>query len=205
MKHKLKNIVWISLIFFLATFTIFSINSNIKATNEIDILTKKSIFDIIDNIEDIVITCISTDGNKHISEENKMDVTVLYLIKNKEKYKEYIIPSDFENSDEKICIGKVESKVFIDLSKEIFEKIEYNVNEYKNFKDEFINLNFEPCSYSIFDKKDIVCLNRSKTGYRILIKYKRELNNVQNKVYIQYDFDLNLKIQDITILSSIVD
>ena len=69
-----KKIICVTLII-ITIVTILGVGHHINASNDNDILTKKSAFDIIDNIEEIVIACLSKDGNKHLSLKNKYDIT----------------------------------------------------------------------------------------------------------------------------------
>lgn len=183
----------------------FSYFKYIKASNEIDILTKNSIFDIINSIEDIVITCISTDGNIHITEENKFDITSLYIIKNKQMYKDAIQNVEQDLNSENIIVGKIDFNVFENIVNDLFSKVEYSILDYKHYDENMVNLVVEPCNYSLFDKEDVISLTLCENGYKAICRYKRELNNTNNKVYIKYEFDFDLKIQDITILSSITN
>lgn len=199
MKNKIMYILVICLVTIVFLFFVF--NYYIKSVNSAEILTKNDLFDIIDSIEDVVITCIATDGDRHISEENKLDSTVLYLIKYKEKYKDYII-SDL--SEEK-SIDKIEVSLFEKITKNIFQDVNFSSNDYKNYKDNYIELNYEPCNYFIYDNKEVISNNIIKNSYEIIIKYERNLNSKKNKVYVKYKFNLNSKIQDITILSSIIN
>lgn len=204
MKNKLEKVMIIILIILIIIIAFFTTKKNIKATNDMEILTKNSLFDIIDNIGEIAITCLSTDGNRFFSEEDKIDFTMLYIIKNKEYYKEAI---EFYEPDFDECqkIGKINKKYFYNIMENLFSNVDYNINNYKYYKNDYIELCFEPCNYSIFDKKEIVdcCLNDN--GYEIIVRYKRNLNELKNKVYVKYDFDFNLKIKSIAILSSILN
>ena len=83
MKNKLEKVMIIILIILIIIIAFFTTKKNIKATNDMEILTKNSLFDIIDNIGEIAITCLSTDGNRFFSEEDKIDFTMLYIIKNR--------------------------------------------------------------------------------------------------------------------------
>ena len=106
MKQKGKVIsIFIIIIFIIVTFTV-NYSKKIKASSEIDVLTKNSIFDIIYNVDSIVINCISTDGDKHLSKTNKLDTTVIYIINNIEKFKDYIITCEYDGSEIR-CFGKI--------------------------------------------------------------------------------------------------
>lgn len=199
MKNKIIFVLTTCLIVIVLFFFIF--NYYIKAANTTEILTKNNLFDIIDSIEDVVITCIATDGDRRISEENKLDSIVLYLIKYKEKYKDYII----SNYDEESIVDKIDVFSFKYIVSSIFQNVAFKFDEYRNYNNDFIELNYEPCNYFIYDTKEVISNNVGNDGYDIIIKYERNLNTKKNKVYVKYQFDIDSKIQDITILSSIMN
>ena len=121
MKKKIIILIIVFLSFNMGTIFFYGkYNSNEKT-----MLTKNEIFDIIDNIEDIVITSISTDGQNFLSEENKLDATILYIVSNKTKYQEYII-SDYNQdlSSEAISLGKIDYNVFSNIANELFGDID---------------------------------------------------------------------------------
>lgn len=206
MKNRVKFILIIIIIILLA-FMIFLnvVRNNIKATNDIDILTKSSIFDIIDNVEEIAITCISTDGDMHLTEENKLDFTILYIIKNNQKYQNDINPSKLNIKNEYSSIGKINDEMFLNIAEDFFYNINYEINDYKYYNDNYIELYFEPCNYFTYDKKEIVSNSINRDKYDVIVKYTRSLNEIKNKVYVKYEINFNMKIQDITILSSMIN
>lgn len=203
MKQKGKIIsIFIVIIFFIITFTV-NYSKKIKASSEIDILTKNSIFDIIYNIDSIVINCISTDGDKYLSEDNKLDTTVIYIINNISEFNDHIISCEYDGSEIRY-FGKIDLSNFKEIYLTIFNSIDYNIEEYKYYKDGYIELYFEPCNYPIWDKKEVMSLNFKDNKYNLIVKYTRSLNDIQNKMYVKYELDHNLKIQNVSILSSIV-
>ena len=113
-----KKIIYVTLII-ITIVTILGVGHHINASNDNDILTKKSAFDIIDNIEEIVIACLSKDGNKHLSLKNKYDITSMYIVKNN-------IEDVIEESKEEIALkidnSKREIRNKIDSSKQSFKK-----------------------------------------------------------------------------------
>lgn len=202
---KRKNIIIIACFLIISFVTIFIIKKYINATNDVEILTKNAIFDIISSIEDSVISCISTDGDKHLNEENKLDTIVLYILKNKEKYIDKIEKQDSSAFGEYQCLGRINANAFLDIGKDIFHDINYNINEYRLYDNGYINLYIEPFSYNFFDRREMMSVNFDNNNYEVIIKYIRALDSKQNKVYIKYILDYNLKIKDVIVLSSILD
>lgn len=172
-------------------------------SNEELMLTKKEIFDIIDNIEDIVITSISTDGQNYLSEENKLDATILYILGNKSKYQEYI-SNDYSQdlSSEIISFGKIDYNVFSSITKELFETIDYPIYEYKYFDNDMIDLKIEPFNYTYFDKKNVLSQTKDDNSYSILIEYITVFDDMENSIYVKYKLNFDYKIQSVIILSS---
>lgn len=194
--------IFIIMIFIIVTFTV-TYSKKINALTQVDILTKNSIFDIIYNIDNILISSISSDGDKYLSDENKLDTTLTYIINNIEEYKDYIIPCEY-NGEEIRCFGKIEVDKFNKICLSIFDKIDYDINQYKYYNDGYIDLYFEPCNYFIWDKKEVISSSLRGSSYNIILKYTRYLNDKENKVYVKYELDNSLKIQNVIILSSII-
>ncbi len=196
-----KKIIYVTLII-ITIVTILGVGHYINASNDNDILTKKSAFDIIDNIEEIVIACLSKDGNKHLSLKNKYDITSMYIVKNNI---EDVIIQEAIPKDETVNIGKIETYKFVKKLEDIFIINDDEIKQYIDYDQEYIDLYLEPCSYSYFDKKDVISANMDNNECKIIVKYARKLDDVNNRVYIKYIFDSNLKIKDIIILSSILN
>ena len=196
-----KKIICVTLII-ITIVTILGVGRHINASNDNDILTKKSVFDIIDNIEEIVIACLSKDGNKHLSLKNKYDVISMYIVKNNI---EDVIKQEAVSKDETVNIGKIETDKFAKKLEDIFSINDYEVKQYIDYDQKYIDLYLEPCSYSYFDKKDVISVNMDNNECKIIVKYTRKLDGVNNRVYIKYIFESNLKIKDIIILSSILN
>ena len=199
MKKKIIILIIVFLSFNMGTIFFYGkYNSNEKT-----MLTKNEIFDIIDNIEDIVITSISTDGQNYLSEENKLDATILYILGNKSKYQEYI-SNDYSQdlSSEIISFGKIDYKVFYSITKELFGTIDYPIYEYKYFDNGMINLKIEPFNYTYFDKKNVLSQIKDENSYSILIEYITVFDNIENSIYVKYKLDFDYKIQSVIILSS---
>ena len=199
MKKKIIILIIVFLSFNMGTIFFYGkYNSNEKM-----MLTKNEIFDIIDNIEDIVITSISTDGQNFLSEENKLDATILYIVSNKTKYQEYII-SDYNQdlSSEAISLGKIDYNVFSNIANELFGDIDYEISEYKYLEDNMINLKIEPFNYTYFDRKNILSQTEDINGYNILLEYITVFDNIENSIYVKYKLNFDCKVQSVIILSS---
>ena len=181
------NKIKILVIVILATFiigVIFSLNTVSKATN-MDILTKNTIFDIINNVEDVIITCISTDGQKNLDSENKLDSTLLYIIKHKDDYNIVDENPNLDLNSQMSIIGKVSLKDFENEFKNIFENFRHKISEYK-----------------YCDGKYITLVRNMGNGYEVVYKYVRKLNDVENTINVKYVFNSRMKIKDVIILSS---
>ena len=196
-----KKIICVTLII-ITIVTILGVGRHINASNDNDILTKKSAFDIIDNIEEIVIACLSKDGNKHLSLKNKYDVISMYIVKNNI---EDVIKQEAVSKDETVNIGKIETDKFAKKLEDIFIINDDEIKQYIDYEQKYIDLYLEPFFYSYFDKKNVISANMDDNECKIIVKYSRKLDDVNNRVYIKYIFDSNLKIKDIIILSSILN
>ena len=87
------------------------------------LLTKNAIFDIIEEVEDIVISCITKSGNKSLSEENKLDFIIRYIIDNRQRYSSNIIKEEsnsYYNKEENILYGKIKEDYFKEILDEFF-------------------------------------------------------------------------------------
>lgn len=198
---KIKMLVAVIIITFSIGF-IFSF-SKISNAKNIDILTKNTIFDIIDDVEDVIITCISTDGEKSLSDENRLDATLLYIIEHKDEFN--VIDNGFSNLDlnqEKISIGKVNLKEFENQFKNIFTNFKHKISEYKYYEGDYINLVYEPCEYFCYDTKELLYARFVGNAYEVVYKYKRFLNGIENDINVKYVITSRLKIKDVIILSS---
>ena len=199
MKKKIIILIIVFLSFNMGTIFFYGkYNSNEKT-----MLTKNEIFDIIDNIEDIVITSISTDGQGYLSEENKYDSIILYIVSNKSKFDEYIIKDENQRLDsENVNMGKIDSKIFLKLAEETFSDINLPIYKYKYFEDDKVNLIIEPFNYTIFDRKNILKQIEDRNGYKILVEYVTIFDKIENSIYVEYEIDFDYKIQNVIILSS---
>ncbi len=198
------NKIKILVIVIVATFifgVIFSLNTISKASN-MDILTKNTIFDIINNVEDVIITCISTDGQKNLDSENKFDSTLLYIIKHKDDYNIVDENPNLDLNSQMCIIGKVSLKDFENEFKNIFENFRHKISEYKYFDGKYITLVYEPCEPFIYDYKELLYSRNNGNGYEVVYRYVRKLNEVENVINVKYVFNSRMKIKDVIILSS---
>ena len=184
-----KKIIYVTLII-ITIVTILGVGHHINASNDNDILTKKSAFDIIDNIEEIVIACLSKDGNKHLSLKNKYDITSMYIVKNNI---EDVIIQETIPKDETVNIGKIETYKFAKKLEDIFIINDDEIKQYIDYEQKYIDLYLEPFFYSYFDKKNVISANMDDNECKIIVKYSRKLDDVNNRVYIKYIFDSNLR------------
>lgn len=199
------NKIKILFIVIFSTFIIgflFSLNKISNAKN-VDILTKNTIFDIIDDVDGVIITCISKDGENNLSDENRLDCTLLYIIQNRDKFN--IVENKLLNLDlnqEMIVIGKINQKDFEKQFKNIFTNFKHKINEYKYADGEYINLVYEPCDFFIYDTKELLYSRFVNNVYEVVYKYTRSLNNSQHIINVKYIFTTRMKIKDVIILSS---
>lgn len=203
-----KNII-ICIIIIVLSISIILYYNKYNMTQK-ELLTKNVIFDIIEDVEGIVISCITKSGNKSMSEQDKLDIISRYIIKNREKYNTYIIDdknSTYYNKEENIYFGKIEKDVFNDVLDDFFEDIQYPVEKYKYYKDGFIQLKFEPIESVCWDEKEYIKIQEFENKYIIDTKYIRTLNNKRNEFYVQYIFNTNkdVKIDEVTIYNSIMN
>ena len=88
------------------------------------ILQRGAFYDIINNVEDVIITCISTDGQKNLDSENKFDSTLLYIIKHKDDYNIVDENPNLDLNSQMCIIGKVSLKEQLEQHKEWLDLID---------------------------------------------------------------------------------
>lgn len=191
------NIILISILYY----NKYSITSK-------QLLTKNVIFGIIEDVESIVISCITKSGNKILSEENKLDFAVNYIIENNKKY-EFNISKEkatYYNKEENILFGKVDEKFFNSILDSLFLNVNYSISEYKFYKEGIIELRIEPSENICWDEKEYIKVLRKENKYYIYVKYKKILNGIRNEFFVEYIFDVNnkIRIDNITIYNSII-
>ncbi|MBO5477437.1 MAG: hypothetical protein J6A15_06790 [Clostridia bacterium] len=203
----MKKYIIISILILLSITTIVCY-SKYKATQK-ELLTKNVIFDIIEDVEGIVISCITKSGNKSMSEQDKLDFAVRYIIENRQNFSSDIIKkeSTYYNKEENINFGKVDVKFFNRILNKFFTCSDYTITDYKHYKNGFIELDFEPIENTSFDRKEYIDVQVEQDKYIINAKYTRTLNELKNEFYVQYIFnvDENIKISEVTIYNSIMN
>lgn len=173
---------------------------------EKELLTKNSIFDMIDNVDNLILSCITKYGVKELSNENKIDFAVRYIIDNRDNYKENIILEEKEDyclDDGTVCysFGKVKSEFLAELLNKFFTEINFSIEDYKYFNKGFVNLCFEPMEYIRYDTKTILNVEKIDEKYIVYIQYTRSLAEFEDQFYVKYEFrnEANLKMEDVTI------
>lgn len=173
-----------------------------------ELLTKNVIFDIIEDVENIVISCITKSGNSSLSAEDKLDFAINYIIENKQKYCSniYVESLTYFNNEENILIGKVDEEFFRDILESFFLNSNYPITEYKFYKDRYVELRTEPKENICWDEKECIKTLNKENRYYIYIKYTRILNDIRNDFYVEYAFDVNdkIRIDNVTIYDSII-
>lgn len=205
MKRKVTYIIYIISIIYII---ILYYNKYIIAQEQL--LTKNLIFDIIEDVEDIVISCITKSGNKSMSEENKIDFAINYIIVNREKYSSEIPiekNSAYNAKEENILHGRI-SREFLDkVIDKYFYSCNYPIEEYKFYKDGVLELRTEPSENICWDRKEFIGFQIEENICRVNLKYTRILNNIINDFYVEYVFDISndIKIKNVTIYNSIMN
>lgn len=195
----------IASIFIIVILSIILYYNKCNATQK-DLLTKNIIFDIIEDVENIVISCITKSGNKSMSEQDKLDFAVRYIIDNRQKYNSYIINEQIPTyyNKENIVLGKVEIDFFNSILEKFFSDVNYSLENYKFYKEGFIELNSEPVENTCWDDKECIKMQEEENKYHIYIKYIKLFNDIKNEFYVEYIFDVNeqIKIDEVTIYNS---
>ncbi len=153
------------------------------------LLTKNCQFDIIDNVGNIILTSMTTLGEKNLSTQSKIDATIMYILYNKERYKE-----DFIENNNSLVMDKGK---FYTILNSLFECSELNLDEY-------INISLGNINYSYLDNYEIVKTDKIDNCYIIYTKYSRQLNDINNYVYVKYEVTQNMKIRNVSIIESII-
>lgn len=187
-----KCLIFIFIMIFLTIFTSTIIHftyANIMKNDSTMTLTKNSKFDIIDNIGSIVLTSMTTLGEKNLSEQSKIDATIMYIIYNKTKYDDYI----FENNN----IEQMKKDDFYNIYTSLFESSKINI-------DETIDICMGNINYAYLKDYEVVKIENQSDYYIVYTKYSRYLNKIKNYVYVKYEITNDMKIKDINIIESII-
>lgn len=187
-----KCLIFIFIMLFLTIFTSTIIHfayANIMKNDSATTLTKNSKFDIIDNIGSIVLTSMTTLGEKNLSKQSKIDATIMYIIYNKKKYTEYI----YENNN----IEQMKKDDFYNIYASLFVSSQADI-------DENVDICMGNINYSYLKDYEIVKVENKADSYIVYTKYSRFLNDVKNYVYVKYEITNDMKIKDINIIESII-
>lgn len=185
-----KCMVFIFIMIFITIFTSSIIRfayANIIKNDDTIALTKNSQFDIIDNIGSIILTSMTTLGEKNLSTQSKIDATIMYILYNKDKYSEHIVDND----------NKIRKEDFYNILSSLFDCSEIILDEY-------IDVSIGNINYSYLKDYDIVKIEELNNSYVVYTKYCRTLSNVKNYVYVKYELTRDMKIKDVNIIESIV-
>lgn len=180
--------IMIALTIFTSSIIRFTYANIIKNDNNMA-LTKNSQFDIIDNIGSIILTSMTTLGEKNLSTQSKIDSTIMYIIYNKDKYSEYI----------------VDNNNIAQMKKDDFYKIIVSMFECSQIVlDEYIDITIGNINYSYLKDYEIIKIENVNDCYLIYTRYNRSLNDVKNYVYVKYELTKDMKIKDVNIIESII-
>ena len=161
-------------------------------------LTKNEIFDIIDNVEHVILDTIAKDGNRELSEENKVDFIIKNMIENRLEYKDEILPSESNTITIKgtplYSFGRVDVKLFNEKLNEYFSEFNGNLELCKFYSNEYIELYYEYAEHFSYSNKEILNIKKCNNIYSIYVRYTREYDEITNDVYVRYDFNVGDKI-----------
>lgn len=160
-------------------------------------LTILSLFDIIDNVDNVVIDYMTSNGLKNILNANKDVLTRLYIIYNKDSYINDIKPKNVilykEDNTPCYTIGCIPINIYNDTYNMLFGKNE-------SIADKDVELVVEPLEHISNDESKVDRVKISKNGYSIYYIYNRYINNIYNTYIIRYDFSWDKRIQNVTML-----
>lgn len=194
-------------IFIVIMLLFLGFNSNIEKE---EILTKNEIFDIIDNVEKVALCCMSSNGEIEITQDDKLDFMVRYIIENREKYIEYIKPCQIEykvfNGTPYFNFGKVTSSFFIAELKKFFTNIDSNISSYKFFEDDFVELYLEPIDYIGYDNRNIESILYENGFEAVYVGYTKNIGNKMIYYKVRYDIEKDTSlVSNVTICNSTIN
>lgn len=173
---------------------------------------ESEIWQSIDRVDSILLDCMSCSGNYNLTEENKVDFIIRYIIDNKNNYTNDI---NIENKEDYYTyqdtlyynFGKVTEDFIINMIYNFFYTFNYEIKNYKFYNNGYIELNFEPIEHLWYDNKKI--LNVEKVDdkvYNVYVEYNREINEKNHTFYVEYiiNYDDTIKFENIYIYNSIV-
>lgn len=169
-------------------------------------LTKGKIWSIIDNIDGTLLGIMTKNGEKELSDESKIDYLIKYLIENKKRYSNIIEYSDntiIKNDTIYYNFGKVKSSNFKYLLNDFFYNFGLEIENHHLFKNNYIELFYEPIDYISSDSSNISSYYIYKGKIYMYVNYYRNIGNVNNCFKVKYVLDKNTyKICNVVILNS---
>ncbi len=186
MNRKIKVII---LIIIVMTMVIIGNLHLYTISKDSNLLTKNEDFGIINNIENIIMTCMSTNGEKTLSTKSKMDAITIYILNNREIYKDKL-----QYKEDKYYIDAYE---YINIYNLFFDDEKLNLNNP-------VNLEYKDVNYFSFDNCMTLKTVKQNDLYNIYNKYERELNGVENDVYVKFILNREKKIENVIIIESII-
>lgn len=177
-----------------------------------ELFLKNKIWQSIDQVDYILLDCMSCSGNDNLTEENKVDFIIRYIIENKNNY---ISDIDVQNREDYYTyqdtvyynFGKVTEKFIINMIDNFFNSFNYDMKNYKFYNNGNIELNFEPIEHLWYDNKKILNVEKiNNKVYNVYMEYNREINDENHTFYVEYviDCDNAIKFENISIYDSIV-
>ena len=173
---------------------------------------KDEIYKSIDSIDKIILDCMSCDGKTILTEENKLDFAVRYIIENKSEFiKDINIynKEDYYTYEDTLYynFGKVTEQFAINIINKFFYSFDFNIKNYKFYNNGYIELNFEPIEHLWYDSKKILNVEKiNNKVYNVYMEYNREINGKIHTFNVKYivNYDNDIKFENIHIYNSIV-
>lgn len=192
-------------------FLVYYGNSSLKSENIDDI--ENEIYEKIDKTDSIILDCMSNSGNAFLTQEDKMDFAVRYIIENKDLYMDNINierKEDYYTYEDTLYynFGKVSQDFIIDIVNTFFCDFDLNIQDYKFYNNGYIELNFEPIEHLWYDNKKILNIEKVENKlYNVYMEYNRKLNDCENIFYVEYVllYDSDIKIKNVYINNSIIN
>ena len=177
-----------------------------------ELFLKNKIWQSIDQVDYILLDCMSCSENDNLTEENKVDFIIRYIIENKNNY---ISDIDVQNREDYYTyqdtvyynFGKVTEKFIINMIDNFFNSFNYDMKNYKFYNNGNIELNFEPIEHLWYDNKKILNVEKiNNKVYNVYMEYNREINGKFHTFNVKYiiNYDNDIKFENIHIYNSIV-
>ena len=177
-----------------------------------ELFLKNKILQSIDQVDYILLDCMSCSGNDNLTEENKVDFIIRYIIENKNNY---ISDIDVQNREDYYTyqdtvyynFGKVTEEFIINMIDNFFNSFNYDMKNYKFYNNGNVELNFEPIEHLWYDNKKILNVEKiNNKVYNVYMEYNREINGKIHTFNVKYiiNYDNDIKFENIHIYNSIV-